>query len=75
MDKYFCLNLTKQNNMRKFSVNKVCSKLNIIKEKNIFEKRVVSIGAFVAFKVVFTPLENIPSIPPISSYIINIYFV
>ena len=33
----------------------------------------VSIGAFVAFKVVFSPLEYIPSIPPLSSYIINIY--
>ena len=33
---------------------------------------VVSIGAFLAFKVVFTPLEYITSIPTLSSYIINI---
>ena len=36
---------------------------------------VVSIGAFVAFKVVFTPLEDVNSIPSLSSYLINIYFV
>ena len=37
--------------------------------------RVVSIGAILTFKVVFTPLEYIPTIPPLSSYFINICFV
>ena len=36
---------------------------------------VVSIGAFLAFKVIFTPLEYILTIPPLSSYVINICFV
>ena len=40
-----------------------------------FTHKVVSIGAFVAFNVVFTPLDYIPSIPPLSSYVINIYLV
>ena len=38
-------------------------------------REVVSIGAFVAFTVIFSPLKYIPSIPPLSSYVINIYFV
>ena len=33
---------------------------------------VVSIGVNHTFKVVFTPLEYIPTIPPLCSYIINI---
>ena len=33
---------------------------------------VVSIGGFAAFKVILTPLEYVPNIPPLSSYVINI---
>ena len=36
--------------------------------------KVVSIGAFLAFNVVFSPLECIPTIPPLSSYVINVCF-
>ena len=36
---------------------------------------VVSIGAFLAFKFIFTPPEYIQNIPPLSSYIINICLV
>ena len=36
---------------------------------------VVSIGGFAAFKVIFTPLEYVLTIPPLSSYVINICFV
>ena len=32
----------------------------------------VSIGAFLNFYLVFAPLEYIPTIPPLSSYVINI---
>ena len=35
----------------------------------------VSIGVILTFKVIFTPLENIPTIPPLSTYIINICLV
>ena len=31
-------------------------------------------GAFLTFYVIFAPLEYIPTIPPLSSYVINIYF-
>ena len=33
---------------------------------------VVSIGAILTFKVIFTPLKYIPTVPPLSSYVINI---
>ena len=33
---------------------------------------VVSIGVNPTFKVIFTPLEYVPIIPPLSSYVINI---
>ena len=36
--------------------------------------RVVSIGAVLSFKVIFTPLEYIPTIPPLSFNLINILF-
>ena len=35
----------------------------------------VSIGANLTFKVIFTPLEYVPTIPPLFSYVINICFV
>ena len=41
----------------------------------VYCNRSLSIGAFLAFKVVFTPLEYIPTIPPLSSYVINIRFI
>ena len=34
---------------------------------------VVSIGAFLASKVIFKPLENVPSVPPLSSYVIHVW--
>ena len=34
-----------------------------------FKITVVSIGAIFTFKVIFTPLEYIPSKPPLSSYV------
>ena len=37
--------------------------------------KVVSIGAILTFKVIFTPLEYVLIIPPLSSYVINICFV
>ena len=36
---------------------------------------VVSIGLILTFKVIFTPLEYIPTTLPLSSYVINICFV
>ena len=39
------------------------------------EKGVVSIGANPTFKVIFTPMEYNPMIPPLLSYVINICFV
>ena len=35
---------------------------------------VVSIGVNLTFEVVFTPLEYVPTIPPLSTYVINICF-
>ena len=35
---------------------------------------VVSIGAILTFKVIFTPLEYVPTIPPLSSYVINVLY-
>ena len=35
---------------------------------------VVSIGVIIASKVIFTPLECIPTIPPLSSYVINVCY-
>ena len=37
----------------------------------LVRERVVYIGAFLTFYVVFAPLEYISTIPPLSSYIIN----
>ena len=42
------------------------------KDVKINEKEVVSIGVIPTLKVVFTPLEYVPTIPPLSSYVINI---
>ena len=35
---------------------------------------VVPIGVIIASKVIFTPLECIPTIPPLSSYVINVCY-
>ena len=43
-----------------------------MKKNSAFLDVVVSIGANPTFKVIFTPLEYIPTIPPLSSYVINI---
>ena len=40
----------------------------------ILISNVVSIGAFPAIKFIFTPLEYIPTIPPLSSYVINVCY-
>ena len=37
-------------------------------------RRVISIGRFAAFHVVLVPLEDILTIPPHSSYVIDIFF-
>ena len=40
----------------------------------VSKKTVVSIGVNPTFKVIFTPLEYIPTIPPLSSYVINVCY-
>ena len=44
-----------------------------VKEKG--KERKERIGITLTFKVIFTPLENIPTKPPLSTYVINICFV
>ena len=41
---------------------------------NTRNTQVVSIGAILTFKVNFTPLEYIPTMPPLSPYVSNIYY-
>ena len=45
----------------------------MVREKWLELEAVVSIGAFLTFYVVFAPLEYIPTIPPLSSFVINIF--
>ena len=56
--------------------SKVCklTGLFICISTTILISNVVSIGAFPAIKVIFTPLEYIPNIPPLSSYVINVCY-
>ena len=35
---------------------------------------VVSIGVNPSFKVIFTPLEYVPIVPPLSTYVINVCY-
>ena len=41
----------------------------------VTRRTVVSTGVNHTFKVVFTPLEYVPTIPPLSSYVINIFTI
>ena len=44
------------------------------KDVKINEKEVVSIGVIPTFKVTFTPLEYVPTLPTLSFYVINISY-
>ena len=44
----------------------------MVREKWLELEAVVSIGAFLTFYVVFAPLEYIPTVPPLSYYVINV---